>query len=264
MAHTSIEWTNCTWNPVAGCSLRSPGCARCYALRMAHRLAAMGQEKYAGTTAKVNDKLVWTGELRCDEQVLDLPQQWKRPRRIFVNSMSDLFHENVPLDFILRIFDAMRRATWHQYQILTKRAERLLQLDPFLPWIPSIWMGVSVEDAAHLQRRACLRQTSAEIKFLSLEPLLGPLPGLNLTGIDWIIVGGESGPGARPIKPEWVRDIRDQCQAAHLPFFFKQWGQIGNNPDPRDATARENGGMAKGGCTLDGRIWNEMPGGDLR
>lgn len=228
-----IEWTQSTWNPVTGCSKISPGCKHCYAERMAERLQAMGQRNYAAGF-----------ELTLQPQMLELPLGWKKPQIIFVNSMSDLFHERVPLAYIRRVFETMRLAHWHQFQILTKRAERLAELDPDLDWPGNVWMGVSVESRAYKARIDCLRRTRARIKFLSLEPLLGPLPGLNLRGLDWVIVGGESGPGARPMKPEWVTEIRDQCSCAKVPFFFKQWGGVN-----KKKTGRE----------LQGRTWDEMP-----
>lgn len=179
--------------------------------------------------------------------------------RIFVNSMSDLFHTNVPLDYIIKVFDVMGQAHWHDFQILTKREERLVEIAPKLTWHPNVSMGVSVENAGYKFRIDCLRSTPAKIKFLSLEPLLAPLGKLNLRGIHWVIAGGESGPGARPMDVAWVRQIRDQCQAQGVPFFFKQWGKIANNPDPHDPTAKENKGDVKGGRMLDGRTWDEMP-----
>lgn len=233
MASSKIEWTESTWNPLTGCTKISPGCKNCYAERMAKRLQAMGVEKYRNAF-----------NLSIHEDVLNEPLTWAKPQTIFVNSMSDLFHKDVPLDFILRIFDVMRSAHWHQFQILTKRADRLLELDSSITWPQNVWMGVSVEIAAYVQRIDQLRTTHAAIKFLSLEPLLGPLPNLNLSGIDWVIVGGESGPHARPIQPEWVRDIRDQCVAATVPFFFKQWG----------GTKKK-----KTGRLLDARTWDELP-----
>ena len=228
-----IEWTEATWNPVTGCDKVSPGCAHCYAERMANRLQAMGQRNYARGFA-----------VTLHERMLELPLRWRRPRRIFVNSMSDLFHAQVPLEFIQRVFAVMHQAHWHEYQILTKRSERLLQLHRSLPWTPDIWMGVSVENAWFTYRIEHLRQTDARVKFLSLEPLLGPLPRLDLRGIHWIIVGGESGPGARPMERPWVVDIRDQCRAARVAFFFKQWGGVFK---------------ARTGRELEGRTWDEMP-----
>jgi protein gp37 len=233
MATSKIEWTESTWNPLTGCTKVSPGCKNCYAERMAKRLQAMGVEKYRNGF-----------KLTLHEDVMEEPFTWLKPQYIFVNSMSDLFHKDVPLHFILRIFDVMRRANWHQFQVLTKRAERLLDLDNQIMWPVNVWMGVSVENSNYTYRIDLLRQTHAAIKFLSLEPLLGPLPNLNLTGINWVIVGGESGPYARPIKPEWVREIRDQCLHAGVPFFFKQWG--GTN-------------KKKTGRLLDSRTWDELP-----
>jgi protein gp37 len=232
-AQSSIEWTDATWNPVTGCTKTSPGCKHCYAERLARRLQAMGQPNYANGF-----------QTTLHERMLELPLRWKRPHRIFVNSMSDLFHEAVPLSFIQAVFNVMHRANWHNYQILTKRSARLLELDPFLHWAPHIWMGVSVEDERRSFRIYQLRRTGAMVKFLSLEPLLGPLPNLDLAGIDWVVVGGESGPGARLVNPAWVREIRHQCQRAAVPFFFKQWG---------------GQGKGKGGRILDGRTWDQMP-----
>lgn len=232
-ANSAIEWTESTWNPLTGCTKISPGCKHCYAERMALRLQAMGQPNYVSGF-----------KLALHESALELPLKWRRPQTIFVNSMSDLFHKDVPEEFILRVFDVMRRADWHRYQVLTKRSDRLLRLSPVLPWKPHIWMGVSVENLKYKFRIDDLRETGAAVKFLSLEPLLGPLPGLELRGIDWVIAGGESGPGARPMDRAWVLDIRDQCVEAGVPFFFKQWGG-----------ARKK--MA--GRELEGRTWDEMP-----
>lgn len=228
-----IEWTQATWNPLTGCTKVSPGCKHCYAERLARRLKAMGSTKYTRGF-----------HLTLHEDVLDLPLRWKRPRLIFVNSMSDLFHERVPLEFIRRTFSVMEQASWHTFQVLTKRSARLRELDPELNWPPNVWMGVSVENERYEFRIDDLRQTRAAIKFLSLEPLLGPLPKLNLDGIDWVIVGGESGPGARPMEEAWVIDIRDQCLRAGVPFFFKQWGGVQRS---------------RAGRTLQGRTWDEMP-----
>lgn len=230
---SSIEWTESTWNPVTGCTKISPGCKHCYAERMAKRLKAMGQPNYANAFA-----------LTLHEHALELPLKWKTPQVVFVNSMSDLFHENVPLDFILKVFDIMNRADWHTYQVLTKRSGRLRDLSARMPWASHIWMGVSVETEKYQMRIDDLRETAAEVKFLSLEPLLGPLPNLALQGMDWVIVGGESGPGARPIDPNWVRDIRDQCMTASSRFFFKQWGGVQKKRNGRE---------------LDGRTWDELP-----
>jgi protein gp37 len=232
-ANSAIEWTESTWNPLTGCTKISPGCKHCYAERMALRLKAMGQPNYANGF-----------NLTLHENALELPLKWKKAQTIFVNSMSDLFHKDVPVEFIVRTFDVMRRADWHNFQVLTKRSERLLELSPILPWRPHIWMGVSVETIGYTPRIDHLRQTGARVKFLSLEPLLGPLPGLNLEGIDWVIVGGESGPGARPMDLAWVTEIRDQCLNARVRFFFKQWG----------GTRKK-----KAGRELEGRTWDEMP-----
>lgn len=230
---STIEWTEATWNPVTGCTKISPGCKHCYAERLSHRLRLMGQPNYINGFA-----------LTLQPQALELPSRWKSPQTIFVNSMSDLFHKSVPTEYIHQVFDTMVRANWHRYQILTKRSERLLQLSPQLPWQHHIWMGVSVENQDYTFRVDHLRRTEARVKFLSLEPLLGPLPQLNLANIDWAIVGGESGPGARPMRKEWVLDIRDQCLAARVPFFFKQWGGFNKK---------------RAGRELEGQTWDQMP-----
>jgi len=231
--NSGIEWTESTWNPITGCTKISPGCKNCYAERMALRLQAMGQPNYAAGF-----------ELAMHEHALPLPLSWKTPQTIFVNSMSDLFHKQVPLEFILKVFDVMNQADWHRYQILTKRSGRLRQLDGQLPWSDHIWMGVSVENARCAYRVDDLRNTRAFVKFLSLEPLIGPVRDMDLAGIDWVIAGGESGPSARPMDPSWVTDIRDQCRKARVPFFFKQWGGINKK---------------KAGRMLEGRTWDQMP-----
>ncbi|MHB8104206.1 MAG: DUF5131 family protein [Dehalococcoidales bacterium] len=230
---TAIEWTDSTWNPVTGCSKVSSGCNNCYAERLALRLQAMGNPSYKNGFS-----------VTLHEDALTLPLKWKKPQTIFVNSMSDLFHENIPLEFILRVFDIMRRADWHCFQILTKRSERMLELSPHLPWASNIWMGVTVEAENYTYRIEQLKKTGAAVKFLSLEPLLSPINNLPLTGIDWVIVGGESGPNARPMEKDWVVDVRNQCQNKKVPFFFKQWGGIN-----KKKTGRE----------LEGRIWSETP-----
>jgi protein gp37 len=230
---SAIEWTESTWNPVTGCDKISPGCKYCYAERLAERLQAMGQPNYKNGF-----------KLTLQPRMLELPLHWRKPQTIFVNSMSDLFHDGVPLPYIQEVFDVMRRAHWHRFQVLTKRAERLAELDRNLIWSPNIWMGVSVESTKYVPRIDYLRATRAAVKFLSLEPLLGALPGLDLRDIDWVIVGGESGPGARPMKETWVLDVREQCRVAGVPFFFKQWG--GTN-------------KKKAGRILEGRTWDEMP-----
>jgi protein gp37 len=230
---SSIEWTESTWNPLTGCTKVSPGCKNCYAERMARRLKAMGQPNYRHGF-----------RLAMHEHALELPLQWKRPQTIFVNSMSDLFHEQVPDDFVRRMFDVMNRVNRHRFQVLTKRSERMLEMSPSLPWEPHIWMGVSVENADYACRIDHLRASHAHIKFLSLEPLLGPVPRLNLKGIDWVIVGGESGPGARPMEAEWVLSIRNRCLRSNVPFFFTQWGGVNKK---------------KRGRLLEGQTWSQVP-----
>jgi protein gp37 len=233
MSTTTIEWTEATWNPVTGCSKVSPGCLNCYAERMARRLQAMGQPNYRDGFA-----------VRTHEHMLGLPAKWGKPRMVFVNSMGDLFHEQVPVAFIQRVFRVMEGTPRHTFQLLTKRADRLAKVAPSLPWPKNVWMGVTVEDNERLCRVEILRQVPSAVKFLSVEPLLGPLPDLNLDGIDWVIVGGESGPGARSMNAEWVLDIRDACVNAAVPFFFKQWGGV------RKKAA---------GRRIEDRTWSQMP-----
>lgn len=230
---STIEWTESTWNPVTGCDKISQGCKFCYAERMADRLQAMGQANYRNGF-----------QLTLQPQMLELPLRWRRPQRIFVNSMSDLFHRDVPLSYIQRVFEVMRKAHWHRFQVLTKRADRLAAVDAALDWPPNVWMGVSVESAEHFDRIDHLRRSRARVRFLSLEPLLGPLHGLDLRGIHWAIVGGESGPGARPMQQDWVLEIREQCRKTGTAFFFKQWG----GPQKKRA-----------GRLLEGRTWDEVP-----
>lgn len=230
---STIEWTESTWNPVTGCTKVSPGCKFCYAERMANRLQAMGSPNYQNGF-----------NLALHPHILEAPLKWRKPQMIFVNSMSDLFHDDVPLKYIQKIFDVMKLASQHKFQILTKRADRLEKLNKSLIWPDNVWMGVSVEDKDYLFRINYLKKISAKIKFLSLEPLLGPLHDLDLNEIDWVIVGGESGPGARPIKSEWVIEIREQCVKANVPFFFKQWGGFNKK---------------KSGRVLEGRTWDQMP-----
>jgi len=232
--NTKIEWTETTWNPITGCSKISPGCRLCYAERLTRRLRGMGQTKYA----KGFDQIV------LHPEVLEEPEKWKKPTVVFVESMGDLLHKDVPEEFILQVFDVMNRCPQHHFQVLTKRSEQLATLSSQVVWTKNIWAGVTVENADYIYRIDDLRNTGAHIKFLSLEPLLGPIPNLNLEGIDWVIVGGESGPGARPMKPEWATDLRDQCIRAQVLFFFKQWGGIKKK---------------KNGRLLEGRTWDEMP-----
>lgn len=232
-AKSAIEWTEATWNPVTGCSKISPGCANCYAERFAVRLQAMGQEKYRDGFA-----------VRTHPETLDHPLEWKQSQIIFVNSMSDLFHREVPLSFVQSVFETMRRADWHVFQVLTKRSQRLMELDKHIEWPPNVWMGVSVENKDYLSRLADLRCTKAQLKFVSFEPLIGPVGKFDTERLDWVIVGGESGPSARPMEKEWVTDIRDRCRKQEVPFFFKQWG----------GTRKK-----KAGRELDGRTWDQYP-----
>jgi protein gp37 len=230
--NSGIEWTDATWNFLTGCSHISPGCDHCYAEALSKRLQATGAHRYRNGF-----------QLTFHPEVLPLPLSWRRPRRIFVNSMSDLFHEEVPIDWIRQGFEVMAATPQHSYQILTKRADRVRRLAPALVWSPNVWMGVSVENQVFAFRAKRLAEVPAAVRFLSVEPLLGPVT-LDLTGIDWVIVGGESGPHARPMHPDWARSVRDQCAASGVPFFFKQWG--GRTPKA-------------GGRILDGRTWDAFP-----
>lgn len=233
MAITKIEWTEASWNPVTGCTKISAGCKNCYAERMAKRLKAMGQPNYRNGF-----------KVTCHPHVLDLPVQWKKPRTIFVNSMSDLFHEDVPPVFVEKIFAIMNRARRHTFQVLTKRPERMTELMTHFDWSSNIWMGVTVESGDYMDRIDLLRTVPAAVRFLSIEPMLGPMPDLNLEKIDWVIVGGESGPGARLMKKEWVLQIRDLCISSGVPFFFKQWGGVQKK---------------KAGRILERKTWDQMP-----
>lgn len=240
---SAIEWTEATWNPVTGCDRVSPGCDHCYAQTLAKRLKAMGSEKY-----QIDGDPRTSGPgfgLTLHPQALDEPRRWRNPRVVFVNSMSDLFHARVPLDFIRDVFDVMRETPQHTYQVLTKRSLRLRRAADKLDWPDNLWMGVSVENSDVLIRVDHLREVPAAVRFLSCEPLLGPLDGIKLDGIGWVIAGGESGPNYRPMELSWARGVRDACQEADVPFFFKQWG--GRTPK---ALGRE----------LDGQLWDEMPG----
>jgi len=233
LRRSAIEWTVTTWNPVTGCTKISPGCKHCYAESFSRRLKAQGHPRY-----KHGFKVT------IHRNMLGFPPKWKKPRLVFVNSMSDLFHEEVPADFIKDTFEVMRESDTHQFQILTKRSDRVLNLDTDLEWPPNVWMGVSVENEEYTSRINDLRRTGAFVKFVCFEPLLGPISHLDLGLIDWVIVGGESGPGARVMQRDWVRVIRDKCLENDIPFFFKQWG----------GTQRK-----KAGRLLDGRIWDQMP-----
>ncbi len=249
MAQSSIEWTEMTWNPTTGCNKLSAGCKFCYAEVMSKRLKGMGQEKYKNGF-----------KLTLHPDSLNAPYTWKKPKKVFVNSMSDLFHKDVPLKYIQKVFAVMKDNPMHTFQVLTKRADILAKYNRQLEWSSNIWMGVSVENEKVIERIDYLRNTGAQIKFLSLEPLIGPLRNLNLTGIDWAIVGGESGHKARPVRGEWIIDIKNQCDNAGVSFFFKQWGKPSFNIDPEDPTINtEHKNHAKGGCHLNGQIYRSMP-----
>lgn len=246
MAETSIEWTDATWNPVAGCSIISAGCTNCYAMRLAARLEAMGTEKYRGLTRRSGGRAVWTGKVCCDERALDAPKAWSKPRRIFVNSMSDLFHPDVPVRFIERVWTVMADTPRHTYQILTKRPERIIPALKEISFdaLPNVWLGTSVEDGRVLQRLDAIRNVPAKIRFVSFEPLIGSVRGGNLTDIHWAIVGGESGPKARPMDCAWVDEIAEMCEESGTAFFFKQWG--GKNKKAAGRLYRD-------------RTWDDLP-----
>jgi protein gp37 len=249
MADTSIEWTDATWNPVAGCTVLSPGCTNCYAMRMAARLDAMGMDKYYGLTRKSGERAVWTGKVRLDSASLCVPARWKKPRRIFVNSMSDLFHDAVPATFVGEVWKAMQATPQHTYQILTKRPGRMAEITAALPLLKNVWLGTSVENANYLNRIDDLRSVQAAVRFISFEPLLGSVAAADLTGIQWAIVGGESGPRSRPMREEWVGEIKAACRRARTAFFFKQWGG-----SRKKATGRH----------YRGRTFDEMPVSSIR
>jgi protein gp37 len=235
---SSIEWTESTWNPVTGCSKISPGCKHCYAERLSARLQVMGSFRYRNGF-----------KVTLQQDIVELPLSWRQPKVIFVNSMSDLFHKNVPDEYIAQIFETMRKADWHTFQILTKRSDRLAKIAPYLPWPENVWMGVSVESQKYTSRVSDLVRVPAAVRFLSVEPLISAIPRLPLRGIDWVIVGGESGPGARPMERKWVLEIRKRCRETDVPFFFKQWG--GTN-------------KKSAGRLLEGRTYDEMPVARLR
>jgi len=243
---SDIEWTDATWNPVTGCTIISPGCTNCYAMRMAARLQSMGHPAYDGVTRKSGKRQVWTGTVYENESALAAPLGWKRPKRIFVNSMSDLFQDGVSNEFVARVWDVMERAEWHEYQILTKRPDRMLEVtnSGVLPLLPNVWLGTSVESAEYAGRIDLLRQVPAAVRFVSFEPLIAPVGRVNLRGVDWAIVGGESGPSARPMDVSWIDDIKASCDVHGTAFFFKQWG--GTN---KKATGRE----------YRGRTWDNYP-----
>lgn len=245
MADTTIEWTDATWNPVAGCTIMSAGCTNCYAMRMAARLEAMGVEKYRSLTRKTGGRAKWTGALYLDENALQIPTTWSRPRNVFVNSMSDLFHPNVPVDFVRKVWSVMAATRRHTYQILTKRPDRMAAvLQDGFDVLPNVWLGASVEDGRVIQRLDDLRGVPAAVRFVSFEPLIGSVSTGSLVGIDWAIVGGESGPQARPMDASWIDEIFDMCTDAETAFFFKQWG--GKN-------------KKAAGRAYRGRTWDEMP-----
>jgi protein gp37 len=243
---SEIEWTDATWNPISGCAMVSPGCTNCYAMRMAARLQAMGHPAYAGTTRRSGSRAVWTGKLHLIEKALEVPLAWRKPRKIFVNSMSDLFQGGVPLTFIARVWHAMEQAHWHTFQVLTKRPDNMRKMLESLcvPELPNVWLGTSVEASAYRSRIVELRRTPARVRFVSFEPLIGPIGRVNLSGVHWAIVGGESGPSARPMEPRWVEDVRLQCRAQRVAFFFKQWG--GSN-------------KKVAGRRYKGRTWDSFP-----
>lgn len=244
MSDTSIEWTDVTWNPVAGCTVISPGCTNCYAMRMAARLDAMGSGKYKGLTRRSGKRSVWTGHITLDHASLSAPLSWNKPRLVFVNSMSDLFHEKIPSSFIEQVWSVMAQCPHHIFQILTKRPDRMCDVTPALPKLPNVWLGTSVENRDYLNRLDDLRRTPASMRFVSFEPLIGDLGRLDLTSIGWAIVGGESGPNARPLDAKWVINIQRQCMASGTAFFFKQWGGVNKK---------------KTGRQLEGRTWDEIP-----
>jgi protein gp37 len=244
MADSSIEWTDATWNPVAGCSVISAGCTNCYAMRMAARLEAMGQSKYRGLTRRSGKRAVWTGKVHMDETALSMPLSWSRPRLVFVNSMSDLFHARVPTSFVERVWDVMKSTPRHTFQILTKRPERMAELTASLPLLPNVWLGTSVENMEVANRIDELRGVRAAVRFVSFEPLIDSVASVDLTGIHWAIVGGESGPRARPMLEKWVDEIEAICRKAGAAFFFKQWG--GKN-------------KKRAGRILRGKTFDEMP-----
>jgi protein gp37 len=253
MAETQIEWTDATWNPVAGCSVVTAGCTNCYAMTLAARLAAMGMAKYDGLTRKSGKRWVWNGRVREDYEALDAPRQWRKPRKIFVNSMSDLFHEQVSDTFVAAVWRVMRETPHHHYQILTKRPDRMLRVlnASMSEFLPNVWLGTSVEDARVTDRINELRKVPAAVRFISFEPLIGAVGDVDLTDIAWAIVGGESGHSARPIREEWIDEIHRQCVRYGTAFFFKQWGTWGKDNKKRSKKAN--------GREYRGRLWDEMP-----
>ncbi len=253
MAETQIEWTDATWNPVAGCSIVSAGCTNCYAMEMARRLDAMGIKKYKGLTRRSGKRTVWKGVVREDHAALEIPLRWKRPKKIFVNSMSDLFHEGVSAGFIKQVWSVMEATPHHHYQILTKRPERMADVvrSQIRVVLPNVWLGTSIENAETVSRADALRAVPAAIRFISFEPLIGPIGKIDLSGVHWAIVGGESGRSARPIQEAWIDEIYEQCSFYNAVFFFKQWGTWGK--DNKRRSKKENGREYRG------QTWDDMP-----
>lgn len=245
---SDIEWTDATWNPISGCTMVSPGCTNCYAMRMAARLQSMGHPSYRDVVRRSGGRPVWTGDLLLNENVLKTPLTWRKPRKIFVNSMSDLFQEGISPKFIAQVWQVMGAAHWHIFQVLTKRPENMFRILQELPMLPNVWLGTSIESADYKTRIEFLRLVPAEIRFISFEPLIGDVGGVDLAGIHWAIVGGESGPAARPMKAKWVEGIRRQCRRQGVEFFFKQWGGV--NKRSRGRRYR-------------GRIWDGFPSSPL-
>jgi protein gp37 len=257
MAETQIEWTDATWNPVVGCSVMSAGCTNCYAIEMARRLEAMGVEKYRGLTRKSGRRIVWRGNVREDRSALEIPLRWKRPKKIFVNSMSDLFHDTVSQKFIVDVWSVMERTPHHHYQILTKRPDRMAEVvtNAIRKVLPNVWLGTSIENAAVAERANALRNVPAAIRFISFEPLIGSVGPIDLSNIHWAIVGGESGRHARAIREEWIDEIYDQCDRHRTVFFFKQWGTWGK--DNKRRSKKANGRLYRG------KTWDGMPNSEL-
>lgn len=253
MTQTEIEWTDATWNPIAGCTIESAGCTNCYAMHMAKRLEAMGVAKYRGLTRKSGERTIWNGKVREDSASLSIPHHWKKPRKVFVNSMSDLFHESVSLEFIIAVWEVMKETPQHQYQILTKRPERMLDIlnNDVSQVLPNVWIGTSIENEEVAYRADLLRKIPAAIRFISFEPLIGPVGRIDLSEIHWAIVGGESGPKARPIAEDWIDQIHEQCVIHSTAFFFKQWGTWGSDNQKRSKKAN--------GRIYRGQTWDNMP-----
>jgi protein gp37 len=243
---SDIEWTDATWNPIAGCTMISPGCTNCYAMRMAARLQSMGHHAYKDVTRRSGGRPVWTGRMNLNEDALSAPLRWRTPRKVFVNSMSDLFQEGISSEFIGRVWQTMEQARWHVFQVLTKRPDNMLRIvsENKLPVLPNVWLGTSVESGKYKNRITMLGRVPAQIRFISFEPLIGSIGKVRLEGIHWAIIGGESGPGARPMNPEWVEKIQSQCEAQDVAFFFKQWGGVNKK---------------SAGRVYRGRTWDEFP-----